>query len=458
MQIKIKLKSLLITLLFLSSIQTFGQNADSEEYSFTLKECIEYAIVNSATTKNAYLDMELAEGRVKELLADGYPQLNGSLSLTDNFQLQTSFLPADFFPNPPQDAEFVPVQFGVRYAGNAGLSVRQLIFDGSFFLGVKAAKTYKQLSQKQYTRTKIETAEAVSKAYYGVLVTKERLELASENLGRLDSLLRQTTAMYENGFSEKLDVDRIQVNYNVSKSQVANFSRLLIAQENLLKFQMGINVKNTLNQKETLKDFTPGSIVFDKGSFDYSQRIEYSLLQTQRELDHMNIKQYRVKYYPNLYLDAAFGANAGESQRGLLFDPSDGWFSYGFYGLTLKMPIFDGMRKKYQIQQAKIKAQQTENLAFNMFNTIDWEQAQAKIDWESALSTLEAEQENMGLAQDIYNTTKIKFQEGIGQSLDIVNAETSLTDAQTNYYQALFEAMISEVEYLRSIGRLWSEE
>ncbi|WP_020533750.1 TolC family protein, partial [Flexithrix dorotheae] len=421
-----------------------------------------YAIANSATTKNAFLDMESAEGRVRELLADGYPQINGSLALTDNFNLQTTFLPAEFFADDPSevpdDAPPVPVKFGVRYSGNAGISARQLIFDGSFFLGVKAAKTYTELSQKQYARTKIETAEAVSKAYYGVLVTKERLELATENLGRLDSLLRQTTAMYENGFSEKLDVDRIRVNYNVSKTQVANFSRMLIVQENLLKFQIGMNVKNSLALKESLDDFTPGSIVFDKGNFDYSQRIEYSILQTQRELDQMNIKQYKVKYYPNLYLDAAFGANAGESKRGMLFDPRDGWFSYGYYGLTLQMPIFDGMRKKYQIQQAKIKAQQTENLAFNMFNTIDWEQAQAKIDWESSLSTLQAEEENMGLAQNIYNTTKIKFQEGIGQSLDIVNAETSLTDAQTNYYQALYEAMISEVEYLRSIGRLWADE
>lgn len=437
---------------------TFSQDNENNT-AYSLEECVEFALKNAVAVKNAYIDMQSADASVNEIRADGLPQLTGQVQLIDNYNLQTTFLPAFFiYDDATADDPAVPVKFGVRYSGSASVTLNQLIFDGTFFLGLRAAKTYKEMAQKNMERTKIETIEAISKAYYGALINEERLALAEENYNRLDTLLKQTTAMYENGFSEKIDVDRIRVNMNNAKTQLSNLKQMHDLSIILLKFQMGMDMNEPVELEGDISDIQLDLLeVQSIDNFDFNKRIEYSLNKTQMELDQLNIKRYKVGYYPSLYAFTSLGANAGVESRGELFKVGDNWFSNGNYGLTLNIPIFDGLRKKYQIEQARLSLIKTENTGLNLEQMIITEYTQAQVNLESNVNILESENENMELAEEIYKVTNIKYQEGVGSSFELVDAETSLTQAQTNYYNALYNALIAKIDYLKAIGELGSE-
>ncbi|MDW7695016.1 TolC family protein [Flammeovirgaceae bacterium SG7u.111] len=448
----------IIGAVLLSTMALFGQTAPDKE-AFTLQECIEYGFKNSVSAKNAFIDVEISKAKVKEIRADGLPQINGSAGITDNFAIQTSFLPAIFFADdpinnpPPPDAKPVPVNFGVQYSANGTVTAQQLLFDGVFFLGLKAAKVYTELASQSYHKTKIDLSKAIHSAYYGALVSKEQYDLTVQNFNRLDTLLRQTTAQYENGFSEKIDVDRIRVTYNNTRAQLSSRERLYNLSLNLLKYQMGYDIAQPIELTEKLDDLAILNAEFDETGFDYTQRIEFTLLETQRTLDEMNMKQFQYMYYPKLYLNANGGANSGTNKYTDLGIP-DNWFGFGSFGVSLTVPIFDGMRKRNQISQARLEMQKTENQLMDLENMINVEVVQTKINYQNSFDNFKLAEENMELAQEIFRVTKIKFQEGFGSSLEVVDAETSYKEAETNYFNAMYDALLDKVEYLASTGRL----
>ena len=222
-----------VFLYFLTGASLFAQDDTQDEgrsekmENYTLEQCIEFALEHSADVANARLSNLSDNAKVGEVRAQGLPQANINLDLIDNYKIQTSFIPAILFdPNAAPD-EFAPVEFSTKYNGTLGLSVSQLLFDGSFFLGLKAAKTFTELSEKQITQSEIQTKEAVTKAFYGVLITQEKLKLLNQNDKQLDTLLYQTNEMYKNGFVEQLDVTRIEVSSNNLKAQKMNIQRVL---------------------------------------------------------------------------------------------------------------------------------------------------------------------------------------------------------------------------------------
>ncbi|MEM1134898.1 MAG: TolC family protein [Bacteroidota bacterium] len=432
-------------------------SAQDNGNTYSLEACIDYALKNAVAVKNAVIDNRSAAASVKEIRADGLPQVNGEVRVIDNYNLQLVLLPARFLGETANPDSLIAAPFGVRFTGNADITLNQLIFDGTFFLGLKAAKTYKEMAQKNLRRAQIETVESIMKAYYGALISEARLELAEENYLRLDTLFRQTTAMYENGFSEKIDVDRIRVNMNNAKTQLTNLKQMNDLSIIILKFQMGMKVSEEIKLEGNLADIQSDVLQIEEQQLDYNNRIDYSINETQKELDKLNIKRFQSGYYPSLYAFTSLGANSGANSFGDLARIGSDWFSYGNYGFRLSVPIFDGMRKRFQVEQARLSLIKTENTAEQLANLIETEYSQSIINLESSMNVLDSEQENMELADEIYRISNTKFQQGVGSSFELVDAETALTNSQTNYYNALYNALISKVDYLKAIGKLDKE-
>ncbi len=435
-----------------------GQS-NSPTQKMSLEQCIEFALQTTAPVVKAQIDTKIAEAQVKEVTAQGYPQIDGNIQMMNNFKLQTSFLPAIFFAEdpinnpPPADAPPVGVQFGVQYSGFMSAQLRQLIFDGSFFLGLKAAKTYQELSVKGLERTKTEVVTSMTKAYYTVLVNQERLGLLQTNYARLDTLLGQTKALYENGFAEKIDVDRIEVAYNNIRTEQRKTERLVELSFQILKYQMGMPIDTPITLAETLSDIEIKEINLND-AYNYNDRIEFSLLDTQLKLDELNVKRYQVQYYPTVYATANYGMNAGSNE----FSGLDQWFSFGSYGLQVNIPIFDGFRKSTLIQQAKLTMKKTEVDKADLMRTIDLETSQAKISLQNAINDLEVQERNMELAKEIYRVTTIKLNEGVGSTLEVVDAENAYKEAETNYYASVYDALISTVDYKKATGKLYNQQ
>lgn len=455
MRIPFTKRTVLVWLITLLS--STGTLLAQNRQGFTLQEAIQFATRENINVKNSQLDALSAEGRIRELKAVSLPQVALGGSFLDNLIIQRAFLPANFFdPNASPDAPAVPVQFGVKYSGNLAGSVNQLLFDAAYRVGLKAATVYRDLAQKTITASKITIAEQVAKAYYSVLVSEERAKLLDLNIARVDTLLRDTRAMNRQGFVEKLDVDRLEVQVNNLKAERQNVQNLIGLSYYLLKFQMGLGINDEIALTDKIEDVSldelERSIVLEP-TFDYNNRIEYSTLQTQLQLADLDIQNTVKGYLPRLSASFNYGYNNGRNRFANIVDSP--WLNFSTVGLNLSMPIFDGFARKYSIQQKRYTLQKAQNSGVLLKNSIDLQQKQATITLTNNIQTLRTQQRNRDLAAEIVRVTRIKYKEGVGSNIEVLNAETSSREAQTNYFSALYDFLIAKVDQDKATGKLY---
>ncbi len=440
--------SLLAALLF--SNRSWAQAAANK--SFTLKEAQDYALKNNVNNMNASLDDLIAKSYNKEIRGIGFPQINGSFDLKDFIEIPTSLIPAQFFGGPA--GTFAPVRFGTKYNATAGISASQIIFSSDYFLALKASKALLELSYKSTDRTKIETQIAVAKAYYGVLVYRQRLQLMYANVDRIRKLKEDTKALNENGFVEKIDLDRVELTFNNLIVEKEKVERLVSLTELALKFQMGMEIATPITLTDSLDLNIPANAEINfKSKPTYANRIEYQLLQNQEKLNRLELKRYRLNYLPSI---AAYGSVSAAAQRSEfdIFDTKKGWYPTGVIGATLNLPIFDGFQKHYKTQQAKLKIQKTQNSIKSFENAMELDVASASTNYQNAFSSLTSQKKNIELAQNVYDVSKIKYTEGVGSNSEVVTAETSLKEAQTNYYSAMYDFLLAKVDWDRANGTI----
>ncbi len=418
-------------------------------YTFTLAQTIDYAFKNQAAVLNAQLDEQIAKNTVKQTTGIGLPQVSGSFSFQDFLKLPTSLLPGEFFGDPA--GTYKPVQFGVKYQSVLGLEASQLLFDGSYLVGLQAAKTFKELSIRNSKRTKIEIAVAVSKAYYSVLVSNEQLGLLDANLVRLHKSLYDIKAYYKNGLVEKVDVDRLQVLTNNLETERENVIRLLALNTNLLKFQMGMPIENNLTLSDNVTELSLKADVLVADSLAYKNRVEFSLGQTQKKLNELNLKRYKSEYLPSI---VAFGSTSNGYQNNSFSQLFSQYYPTSLVGLRLSLPIISGGQRIYKIKNARLEVQKSANDLANLQNGINFEINQAKTNFLNGLQSLENQKRNMELSKEVLRISKVKYEQGVGSSLEVTAAETSLKESQNNYINALYESLINKVNLDRALGRI----
>jgi outer membrane protein len=440
-----------LSLTFLSLMLINGVMAQTQTYNFSLQEAIEYAYTNQSAMKNANLDVEIAKNKVKETVAMGLPQVNGVVTFQNFIDIPTQLVPANFFDTSAPPGTYAPLQFGTKYNLSYGVEGSMLLFDGTYLVGVQAASTYKELSQKSLQRTSIETSVAVTKAYYYVLVGEENLKMVDANLVRLKKSFDDTKALNQSGFAEKIDADRLEVLYNNAVTQKANFERLYQMSIQLLKFQIGMPVTDNLTLKDKLIDVQIQQVTLEEAAANPESRIEYSLLQTQRRLNQLDYKRYIINRAPTL---ALFGSYTENAQNDDLDNLTDLHFPTTIVGLKLTVPLIGSGQKTFQGRQAKLSLMKTENDLQNLENFIALESRQTQVNYTNSITSLDNQKKNMELAQRVLDVSKTKYDQGVGSSLEVTTAETALKEAQTNYITALYDALVAKVELDKAYGRI----
>lgn len=447
MKIKTKLLSMLALCLVV------GANAQDVQV-MDLTQCIDYALENNTDVKNSELEKKVSSAIISERLSTGLPQVNANLDLSDNFALRVTKLPAIILDPNAAEGEVVNAQFGTQWGGTGSVSVSQMIFDGSFFVGLEAARALADLTEKEHKSSQIDVIENVSKAYYAILVNNASLELLQRNMGRLDTLLFETEQMYINGFAEKIDVNRLKVEHNNLKTTLANTERGIGVFNDLLKIQMGMPVQEELRLAERLEDIVL-EIEIDLGeNFDVANRMDYSILESNKTLALLNEKSIKVQYLPKVDFYLSGGALAQSNTFSDIFDIDNEWNGFGVAGITVNMPIFDGFRKRSQIQQRSINVQKIDNSmsAFREFVAVDVERMQ--VNMRNSAASIEAQRENMEMAEEVYETTRLKYQQGIGSNLEVVTADAAYKNAQTNYFNSVYDALVAKIELDKALGRI----
>lgn len=444
-----KTKTMLFTAILSLTIGSLAaQQIDSSKtHSFNLEECINYAFEHQRNVLNAALDQKIAEAKVKETIGIGLPQVNGSADFQDFLKLPTSLLPGEIFNQPA--GTFIPVQFGVKYNSNLGLSANQLLFNGSYLVGLQASRTFKELSQRAFTRSKIETNVAVSKAYYMVLVSNKQLDLLDANITQLKTALDQTKALFDNGFAEKLDADRLTVLYNNLVTEKQNIIRSLALSTEMLKFQMGMPVEHVLRVEGEIEEIRFGQIDNIQDSSTYKNRIEFALAETQLKLNELDLKRYKSEYLPSL---AAFGSTSVQYQNNSFSELYKTSFPTTVIGLQLNVPIFSGFQRSNRVKQAQFTVQKSQNDLFEMKNLINIDIKASITAYTNSITSLSNQQKNLELANEILRVSKIKYEQGVGSSIEVTQAQTSLKEAENNYINALYDALISKIDTEKATG------
>ena len=425
----------------------------SQEKILSLNDCIELAIENNENLKNSKLEERISKALSKEYLSIGFPQINFDGGLQYNHDVPKSLIDISrFMPGVPEGTE-QEVQFGQTYDGRVDLFVNQMIFNGSYFVGLSAARELVRLSEKLSERNEIDINESVQKAFYTVLNTKSRIDLVEANLNRLNTLLGQTKELYTNGFIEKLDVDRIQVAYNNLKSEKIKADRFYKLSKEVLNFQIGLPVGTDIELTGDLTEEVINNFNYSLDDFDYSKRIEYSILQTDKNLKFYDLKNNRSQYLPQIYANYNYGYNTSSSNYDLFFD-SNRWKSFGTVGLKIIVPIFDGFLKRSKINQSKYKIEQVENQIMFLERSINLQINQSISNYENTKESLLISKQNLELAQNVYLATEKKYKEGVGSNLEVIDSNNSLKIAQNQYYNSLYESIIASIDIKKTLGTL----
>ena len=434
-----------IAFLSLHAAYSFGQN--DSILNFSLGEAIQYALEHNINTKNSRLDKEINRKRALEIITEGLPKFYLDVEYKHNLELPTSIVPGEFIGLSGEDFE---VEFGTPHNVNTDFIVTQLIVDGRYFIGLKANKTLVAIGDEQIKLSEIDVKNNVSKAYYAVLVAQEGVMIVSQNLETLKKLLFETSELYKNGFLEELDVDRLKLQLSNMESTEKKVRLQLELSKSVLKYNMGLDHTIDINLTGKLETFLAESFNLDD-EFNYQNRSEFRLLNLQWNMRGYDAQRIRAGYLPSLNAFAGYGFNA-QRQEFDIFDFNEKWFNVAYWGLQLHVPIFDSYKngsiyRQKKLEQAKIKNQitdfeQSSNLQVN----------QQRTEYKTAKDEFDNQKLNLELAQKIYDKVQIKYNEGVGSSIELAQAEADLTETQSNYINAMYELLSKRSELMKALG------
>jgi outer membrane protein len=472
------MKRLFLLMLLLSglALESYAQQAappPGTVHNFSLQDCINYAYAHQDTVKNAALDIKSAEYKVKETTGIGLPQISGNASFTDYLKTSSILFPNFITPAvygvlidqkvkdgsgntittvPAGAGGFTQVSFQQKYTTNIGLTLNQILFDGSYLVGLKASKTYKELSERSYIRSKIDARVNVTKAYYQVLVSNEQIRLLDADLNQLKQQLDQTVAQNKQGFVEQIDVQRIQVQYNDLVTTRENTVRLLVLNYQLLKFQMGMPVSDELSLTDKLGDVKLDANLSNQGDTTfYHNRVEYNLFETNLKLNELDLKLKKSRYLPTFTANGNTSIINQNNSFGQLFKAD---YPSTYVGLSLNIPIFSGGQRINQVRQSRIAVLKSQNDLDNLKNAIMLQANVAQVKYINGLKSLDNQKQSQQLAQEVLRVSKIKYQQGVGSSIEVTQAQTALEDADNKYIQSLYDALVSKVDLDKAYGKI----
>lgn len=425
-----------------------------EPVRLSLQDALNYAVNASNEARKAKLDIENSEYQIEEVKSRALPQISGSAGLNYNPILQKSALPGEIVGKP---GETLLVAFGQKWNGNAGISLNQTLFDNSVLTGLKAAKTTKEFYQLNAELTDEQIIEQVATTYYSILVQRQQLQNIDTTISNTQKVLSVLNGLYKNGLAKKIDVDRISVNYSNLSSQRQQLINGIELLGNQLKFYMGMPIQTALTIPDVeLSEIHPVAVLADE--FNLSDRTELEILNSRKKLLQYQKEAFKSEYMPSLSLSGSYSYQGLGAKFPVFNGPKNGvnWFDVAMVGLNLRVPIFNGFATRSRVKQADISIKKLEEdinqtqLALNL----EYENAKTRIN--NSLITLNAQKKNMELAEQVYHNTENNYNNGLATLTDLLQSETSLSEAQTNYSKALLDYKISEIQIIKAKGNLKS--
>ena len=419
--------------------------------NLTIDEAVSYALENNVNVKKAKIDQTIAQQKVKETVGIGLPQVNGQVRYL-NGENQVQLVDVSNFNNTFPKGTIVPLTFGLPHKFNAGLSVTQLLFNGSYIVGLESAKTYKETASLIKEKTDVSIKEAVMMMYAGILATEENIKTLEENKKVLEKNLNDTKQVYKTGLTELQSVEQLEYSYKNLSTVIDNLKRTKDKLNVGLKYLIGYPLEEKLVLSSSFDEvLDKNKQLIARDSFDFSNHIDLKLKQNQVRINQLLLKLEKSKALPSL---AAF-FNPSYVSGGYDFKPfSSDWFYSSNFGIQIDIPVFSGLQRHWKTEQAKLNLVKAQLDKEDAEKQLQSEYYQKATDYENALASYNTAEDLVKLSSEIYRKQNVKFKEGLGTSFELSQAENQLYEAQTKYYQAAIELIQAKVQLDKAKGIL----
>jgi len=421
-----------------------GFSAGAQTVNITLKDALKYALENNTEIRKARLEIINGQLQTEEIRARALPQLNGKSSLTDQLIIPQLVVGNQIF------------KMGRQWTGDAGLSFSQQLFNQQVFTGLKAAKAGESFYNLSAELTEEDIIQQVSTAYYQVLVSREQLKTIEANIQSIGRIENTVANQFKNGLAKKIDLDRVHVNLTNVKTQRDQLANGIRQQENVLKFYIGMPVDTQIEIPTAELNKISEDALSRYSNFKVEDLTRYRLLMKQEELLFYQKKAAIAEYFPTLSMTGNFARTSTSDRFDIFGGQSSSAVKYNAsaIGLTLNIPIFDGFARRSRVKQADIQIQQIQQDLKNTKNSLSLAYNNANLELRNNISTINAQQENVKLAAEIYASTQNNYNNGLAPLTDLLNAETSMVDAQNSYNKALLNYKLAEIQLMQSNGNI----
>ena len=440
-------------ILIFSLLCAFVSFSQEGTQSFTLQEAIDYALENNRTSKIATLDIEAAEKQKWETTTIGLPQISASIDYNNWLKQQVSLLPASILSDTARadlglgiDDQF-PATFGTKQTMNGTVKLEQLIFDGSYLVGLQSAKVFLEISKNAKEKTNLEVRKAVINAYGNVLLAEESINILERNIEVLKKNLNETTKIYENGLGDEESVEQLQITLSGVESNLNNTLRLKTLAHQMLNITLGIDINANTLLTDNLETLTAQNIVLELLNFEENveNTIDYRISQNDKKSKELLVKLEQSKALPTL---KGF-VNAGYSGNNDNFDflkNNQKWFGSSLLGVSMNIPIFSSGKRSASTQRAKINLEKAKETLTETEQKIKLQMASAKSDYQFAIEDYQNKKQNLNLAERIEKKNQTKFFEGIASSFELRQAQTQLYSSQQDFLQAMLDVINKKAE------------
>ena len=412
--------------------------------SFSLEDAINYALQNNRLSKNATSDLEIANAKKWETIATGLPQISAFFDYSNNIKQPISLVPAEFFGGNP--GEFAELSFGTKQTLDGSLTLRQLLFDGSYMIGLASIELFMDIAKKAKIKTDIEVKKATISAYGNALVSQERVEILKRNLENVKNNLEEINKIYDSGFTELENVEQLTISYSSLKNSLDYSIKLNKTSLNLLKLIIGFDIDKEIILEDNLMGLILKNtdLTMPIEDFDIEKNIDYQLAFNNKESQKTLFNLEKSKALPTL---SAFikGGYDGNNDSFEFFKSSQKWYGYSFAGVTMSVPVFSSLRRSAKTQQAKLEYEKSKVDLLESKKTILIELDNANSEYQFALNSYNNSVESLRLAEKIEKKNQIKFLEGLISGLDLRQAQLQLYSIQNQLLQSMVEVITKKI-------------
>ena len=415
----------------------FAQN--NTDTVVTLRQCIDFALRNQPAVRQAEIDQQINEKDIRIGLSAWLPQLTSAGEYEH------------YFKGSPVQTTTPGVVSPVDEYSSLGLQASQVIYNNDVLLAAKTANYSRQYYKQNTLSSQINVVSDVSKAFFDVLLSEKQLDILNEDIVRLQRSLKDAYSRYQAGVVDKTDYKQATISLNnsiASRKQTAEAIKSKLA---YLKQIMGINAGTTLRLQYDSARYESEAYIDTNQTLNVNNRIEYQLLQTQKNLQTLNVKYYRWGFLPAISAVGAYDLYYFSDRFSNLYNNTS---PSGYYGLTLTLPIFQGTKRLQNLAKARLQSDRVDLDVVNTENTINTEYVEALADYKSNYTNWQLLQQNVSLAKDVYKVVSLQYREGIKTYLDVIISQSDLRTAELNYYNALFQLLSSKIDLEKALGTL----